>query len=78
MILKIYGSNQTRIVKLNAAFFTTQKIKRKGIIENITPSRKAQDLASDLLGHTCKGYILEENGKILENTLPEPPKEFKF
>lgn len=69
MLLKIYGSNSNRIIKLHPQFFTTQVEKRMGKTIKITPFKKALDLSKDLLGKNYRGHILEENGVVIENVL---------
>ncbi len=77
MILKIYGSKNSRVINIHREFFDTVKVKANRGLVTIGPKEKAEQLGNDLYGRDLRGIILERDGKTILNTLDREPMESK-
>ncbi len=82
MLLKLYSDDSLRTVNVNKTFFDDVKVRTGKVLRTITPSDKAEDMGKDLFGRKFKGHILENDGKVVSNTLENrdsnPPNDSKF
>lgn len=71
MLLKIFGYQGVKVIKLESTFFKApyETKYRKGKAISMTPKQKAEDIAQDMFGSRYKGFVLEQNGNVICNTL---------